>query len=620
MRDASGRVPVNFITVPGVHLTKACFPEGIYDDVPTQTCISDLLASQFRRLVIDLYWDNINRQFNLCPVELPPLAGNATVGYSVDVSALSSITATTLSATVVPTDTPTAAARDGPSLKRRQSSVSNSTSPTPSFTTGNPSTTSTSAGAIPTSTGASGTTLLELGPYVCSLDLNLDSIISLYNDYFEATSDTVHARLHYLIINLHAAAPFTEPSAPAHTPMQGRLPGIGDLLGAQFQNALPRALFTPAHLEEDRQDLNKSWFHDNYRLLTDTHYFHTTADVNGVVSTQDGWPGETWILLTDSRRLLLSWGEVDPQMKEYDFVGDSSIVFAAEELASPLPTELNSAGDLVPACFYKQGEATVAGTNSSWALATFNQMNSSALPAFAQNTTGCGISPILNLTLGNSAAQDHLALYQEFVQSSIFGWAPGEPLNISTSNNKGRKGSAHKYRCAVLDASNGYRGHWRVEQCEKEHRAACRIGGQPYAWRLSETSVPFDSAPSACQDETEFDLPRTGLENTYLYRHILNDTTHRDDDSDSILTGVWINFNSLDKPDCWVTSGPNATCSYSDYEEEERQREVLIPAIAAVIVLILTVLTLLVKCNKNRRNNRSRRRGGDGWEYEGVPS
>ncbi|KIY00486.1 uncharacterized protein Z520_04171 [Fonsecaea multimorphosa CBS 102226] len=625
MRDASGQIPINFITHPGVYVTKACFSNGVYDDLPTQTCISDLFASQYRRLIIDLYWDNINRQFSLCPVELPPLEGNSTAGYSVDSSALFSITASTSSTTPLPTTTAASntTASLAPSLEKRQSSSSsldNTTSPISSPTEPITSTpTTTSDVAIPTSTGATGGTLLQLGPYLCSLDLNIGSIISLYNSYFEHTSDTISARLHFLDINLHAAAPFTDPSSPAHTPMPGRLPSSDQLVGAQFQAALGRNIYTPQDLQDDRQDLNRSWFRDNYRVLTDANYFRTVeTGQDGIVSTPDGWPGEDWALLTDSRRLLLSWDQIDPQMAEYDFQTESSSIFNATVLLRTPPVELGDSGEVISGCYYHSGDTTIAQTNASWAISTIQDTASDTLPTLAQNLTACGFSPVMNLTLDDLSVQNNLMSYQNFAQSTVFGWAPGQPLDTSSAKKNGTTGS--DLRCAVLDATGGFQGHWRMEPCEKSHRAACRIAGQPYAWRLSTFDVPYSAAPDACPDSTSFGLPRTGLENTYLYRQILNDTSPRDDDSDGILSGVWINFNSINQPNCWVLGGPNATCPYSDFKEAEQQREILVPTIAALIILILTVLTILVKCNQNRRNSRTRRRGDNGWEYEGIPS
>lgn len=613
-RDAGARVPVDFITRPGVYLTQACFSHGIYDDIPTQTCISDLLASNFGRIVIDLYWDNINRQFNLCPVELPPLAGNSTAGYSVDFSALSSITSTTSSA-LEPTEALTAPTVQ-PFIKR-QSGVNNATS---SITTPPPSTSTTSAAPIPTTTGVSGTELLELGPYKCSLDLNLDSIMSLYNDYFDQTADTISAHLHYLTFNLHAASPFTAPSAGANTPMQARLPRGDSLIGAQFLSTLPQALYTPDKLQDDRQDLKKSWFRDNFLTDTDTSYLTVDHGSDGT-TTQDGWPGEAWILLTSHRRLLLSWGEIDTQMHAYDFQTDSSNVFASEYLETKHNVSINDQGDVVSGCFYDPEVTKIGAQNSSWAYTAINEVVSpQILQHMVQNLTACGISPILNVTLGASTVQSNLDSYQQFARSTVFGWASGEPRNASqiTATQKRANDDEDNYACAVLDSTSGYMGRWRVEQCQKQHRAACRIAEEPYAWRLSTFEVPYESAPDACPESTTFGLPRTGLENTYLYRKIMDDSGSGADDS--ILSGVWIDFNSLDQTDCWVSGGPNASCPYIGFEDSEDQRQVLIPTIAALIVLILTVLTLLVKCNENRRKSRTRRRGDDGWEYEGVPS
>ncbi|ETI27913.1 hypothetical protein G647_00362 [Cladophialophora carrionii CBS 160.54] len=631
MRDASGEIPINYITHPGVHVTQACFADGVYDDLPTQTCISNLFARHFRRLIIDLYWDNINRQFNLCPVELPPLVGNSSAGYSVDTSALYSITESTSLSPTTPTTIVASNATTslGNSRDKRQSSdpsLTASTSSTDSLpatsvnataTVSSSAATSTTGVAVPTSTGASGSTLLELGPYVCSLDLNLGSIISLYDDYFDHTSDTISARLQFLDINLHAAAPFTDPSAPAHTPMSGRLPSGEDLVGAKFRNNFARNVFTPQDLEEDRQNLNRSWFRDNYRVNTDTAYFSTVATAKDrVLSTPDGWPGEAWVLLTDSRRLLVSWGQIDAQMAQYDFLTDSSNVFNASDLNTTPAVEWDARGDITSGCFYHEGESTFAATNGSWAVAVIDNTDPSALPTLAQNMTACGISPVLNMTIGGSSPLNNMSSYRDFVQSTVFGWAPGEPANASSMKEN------DDLRCAVLDSTGGYRGHWRVETCQKSRRAACRIAGQPYAWRLSTFNVPFGAAPDACPEHTEFDLPRTGLENTYLYHKVLNDTSRDcdDDDCDEIMSGIWINFNSLDQPNCWVIDGPNATCPYSDFQEGQQQRQILIPTIAAIIILILSVLTLLVKCNQNRRNGRARRRGENGWEYEGIPS
>ena len=56
-RDLGLRVPINFVTVPGVSFSAACFPTLDFEDHNSGDCLSNLLALGFRRFEIDLYWD-----------------------------------------------------------------------------------------------------------------------------------------------------------------------------------------------------------------------------------------------------------------------------------------------------------------------------------------------------------------------------------------------------------------------------------------------------------------------------------------------------------------------------------------------------------------------------------
>jgi hypothetical protein len=53
-RDLSLGVPVNFVTVPGVSLSSACFSHKNYEDEAFGKCVSNLIAVGFRKLDIDL--------------------------------------------------------------------------------------------------------------------------------------------------------------------------------------------------------------------------------------------------------------------------------------------------------------------------------------------------------------------------------------------------------------------------------------------------------------------------------------------------------------------------------------------------------------------------------------
>jgi hypothetical protein len=89
---------------------------------------------------------------------------------------------------------------------------------------------------------------------------------------------------------------------------------------------------------------------------------------------------------------------------------------------------------------------------------------------------------------------------------------------------------------------------------------------------------------------------------------------------DSAGSLLWIDYNDLDVPTCWVT-GRNTTCPYGGDGSNNRTKELVVPTVAGAIILLVTVLTLLAKCAGNRQNSkRRRRRGNDGWDYEGVPA
>ena len=274
-------------------------------------------------------------------------------------------------------------------------------------------------------------------------------------------------------------------------------------------------------------------------------------------------------------------------------------------------------------CFYNVDQTDVAKINSSCAVSFLNAASLDTLRSLVSNLASCGISAILNLTLANQTADVNVLPYVQFVQSTVWNWAPDEPRNVSLPDATGRSDENTRglFRCALMDTSTASAAsRWRVEYCNIRHRAACRIANEPYLWRLSNDSVPYAAAELACQDNSSFSVPRTALENKYLYQHIFSRTEPSRSGLSGDGSGVWLNFNSLDMEACWTTAGSDGTCPYFVGEQILRARTVLVPVIAALVILLLTTLTLFVKCNKNRRNSRKRIRGGDGWDYEGVPS
>ena len=470
---------------------------------------------------------------------------------------------------------------------------------------------------VVTATGSSGETVYELGPYQCSQNLSLDNFNTVILEYFRNTSDTIQARLLFIEYNLHAAASSNTPNEPAEAPSEQDLPNLSELVGSQFNSTMQGYIYKASELVSDRGDLNSSWLDQQTSEIPIAAYLTTTKLPNGVYATSDGWPCEIYVLDSKYMRLLVGWRTVDPQMANYNFTGDGGTMFPPGYLSDPRLIGTNGKGEVTAGCLFDPGKTSVSQVNSSWALSDLVQDSPVILSPLSNNLTSCGISPILNETLSNSTAGDNVAPYVSIARSAVWSWAPGEPRNASALGSDDHN-SQSQFRCALMDTSSAYLGHWRVEDCPNKYRAACRVNYHPYIWNLSDNEVSFANAPDSCPSNTTFAVPLTGLENAYLYHQVLAGPTQVDPNGEG-ATGIWINFNSLDIETCWVATGPDGTCPYYADKEEE-QRTVLIPTIAAIIVLVLTALTMFVKCNVNRRNARTRKRGVGGWDYEGVPS
>lgn len=562
-------------------------------------------------MIIDLYWDFDDRAYNLCPVHVPDFNNTAVEEEAVDRSpsnqagSLPRRSAVVQEADFVKRQTQTASETASPSASSNETTSTNTTA------------TTSSTSAVSTSTGNDGTVLLNLGPFRCSQGLDLESIIDIMADYIGDSSDASAATVQLLVFNLHSARSSQNPTGPPQNVSSDQYPSSLELVGTRWNSELGTVLYDPDDLRADRANLNNSW---NQVRVTErlpiTGYFTTETLSNGATATEDGWPSELYLLLTRLERILVAWGTVDPQMEGYDFESDSGSVFSSGMLSDSHNLQLAEAGTVTSGCIYRNDEKNVQQINNTWAVMNANNSQDTAHYDLS-NMTSCGVSPILNQTLGNESAGDAYRPYQQVTEALVLGWADGEPRNAS-SPGMDDDSDSDQFRCAVIDSSNDYRGKWRVVSCQGEYRAACRIGGQPYNWRLSRSTTDFTGAPDSCPEGSSFDLPITQLENTYLYEHILDDVTNTSDSS--IQRNVWINLNALDSMDCWVTTGPNGTCRYRQNSQEQHNRQVLIPTIGALIILILTVLTILVKCNVNRRNNRRHRIGPGGWEYEGVPS
>ncbi|KAH9844967.1 Maintenance of telomere capping protein 6 [Teratosphaeria destructans] len=600
-RDLSLQIPVNFVNLPGVSLTPACFAFYHYEEASASKCISNLLALGFRRIEIDIYWDVSRQIWSLCPVQLgnAGTSGNETTATESQ-PARSSATSLESAQLTRKGDShqPTPYGRPGSFEKRQISGLSLTTSTSPMHAA------STNAPLSPTYTSAA----IKTGPYSCTAGTTLDLFLGVLVQYLDSTETNLNATTRYVTLNLHAAADASDPSSGGVRPAADALPQDGNLLSALFLANTSAYLYTPSDLSSQRANLNdsRSWFGVLERYRPDAAYF-TVDEANGHDTTPDGWPGESYLELVRGERLLVSYGTVDPQMDGYNFSADAEDIFAAEAVQILQGNVVVSNAGVTTGCYYQPGQSGIGKVNSSWATYALNAtLEPFVLDAGAANLSACGISPILNATLSNVTAAEDFEPYRAFADSALWTWDIDQP-HVSNSSAE---------NCAALNATSG---RWRGVTCGQQHYGACRVGDKPYEWSISESKSQYYNINFACRDDTSFGTPRTALENTYLvatWRSYLASLSG--DDADDKL--LWVNFNDLDVNTCWVI-GQNATCPYTTGGDSSN-REIVVPTVAAVIVFVLAGLTMFVKCAANRRNTKRkrRRRGEDGWDYEGVPS
>ena len=592
--------------------------------------MSNLLAAGFKRFSVDLYWDAERAVWSLCPIEWTDSPkhfsdlSSVSSSLSVSLTASSSGEGQSLEARgVFPFGSLSVFVENlaGPlygrqiSLGTRVEDATNiATGLRPTTPTGDviPSTSglATTAGPWPSSLPlGSANGLQQIGPYACTSTIDISFLTWILDNYYSRTSDTLQAGLTYLILNIHAAKSKLSPEEPAKAPSPGTLPSSSDSIDAHLLQNLSEYLYTPSVLQTERANINESWYRVQSSHRPDSAYFDTFLSADNVIRTLNGWPSESYVEIEESRRLLVGFGRIDPQMQAYSSSGDASTVFASGAIESVRSVEdLSNSSKIANGCLLDPGADAPTSINSSWAVST--ESNSQASGDLSRRSSSnitselgaCGISPLLNDTLSNKTADVDISPYHSFVASNIWSWAPGEP-KISTSSNT---------RCALFNATAG--GRWCVGDCSQPHLSACRSPQHPFSWQISKGRVPYKSGGTGCPSGSTFSAPRTALENSYLLLSAARVQAGRDKQL------IWVNFNSLDVEGCWV-SGTNAKCPYTEAEGDVQTRTVVIPTIAGIVVFVLVVLMLFVKCNANRRNSkRGKRRNQYGWIDEGVPS
>lgn len=613
-RDVGLRIPIDFHTMAAVSLTQACFVDNQFEHNAFMKCFSNLLGVGFPRFEVDVYWDAVRSVWSLCPAQLPQDEDNVQENAPVISGPTVSVSTGTANARV-----PETTATPPQALKIRQdSSVLSQSLSVPSLTVSQFSPvdqTSTSDYAQPTIVRfptVEGPPLLQVGRYNCTSQMTLGLLTGLLEDFLQATATTTGATITFLNLNVHNAASLLSPNGAAPRLSQDQVPQSGDTLSEIVNGNLSRVLYSPETLGDQRSNLNSSWYDVEWDNLPAKGYYQTSTSTAGNIITESGWPTEALMEFQEFKRVIVSFGTVDQQMAAYDISVDFDDIFPPGTITEQRSTSFTVDGQLSSGCYFPSSDTSVtAQSNSSYARALPPTISIDANPdlnisiSSVANLTRCGVIPFLNQSLASTTADKNPLPYAAYVRSTLWSWAPGQPLNVT-------RGSSTANRCAVMKNSP-YPGKWEVADCSHRFRAACQDPRQPYYWEVSPDASDFNSAENLCRSPLQFAVPHTALENAHLFAALERSSLPSDP--------IYIDLNQLNTADCWVI-GINGTCPYLQSTDTNRTRIVVVPTVAAVIIFVCAAFTFFIKCASNRREDR-RGRGRkmlDGWEYEGVPS
>ena len=327
-RDVGLRVPIDFHTLAAVSLTQACFVNNRFEHNAFLKCFSNLLGVGFSRFEVDVYWDALRSVWSLCPVELPqddavPDDAHVVTGPTVSV-------ATGTANARVPETTATMPQPVKMRQAESHSSLILSSASTPADTVSSNSPSATSVPTQPTIVSyptVNGPPLLQIGRYNCTSQMTLGLLTGLLEDFLQESATTTGATITFLNLNIHAAASLSDPDQPASRLTQDRAPQSGDMLSDIVTGNLSSVLYTPAILQEQRADLNSSWYDVEWDNIPARGYYLSSKNSEGNIFTESEWPTEALMEFQEFKRVIVGFGAIDEQMAAYDISGDLADIF-----------------------------------------------------------------------------------------------------------------------------------------------------------------------------------------------------------------------------------------------------------------------------------------------------
>ncbi|AMD18641.1 HBL261Wp [Eremothecium sinecaudum] len=227
----------------------------------------------------------------------------------------------------------------------------------------------------------------------------------------------------------------------------------------------------------------------------------------------------------------------------------------------------------------------------------------------------CGYSPIIR----NRYNSGNISQLVPIIGAATYwSWDNHLPYLHEEDTQKGKPYAAHRCTLFRYNASS-QSGSWVIADCNQKRPYICKSETSPYEWfkadQAGNHSTYFELGRFApCPSNHTFSLPETPLQQRSLEKYL--------SDNSSPDIELWIDLNSVQILNCWVTGGPDTLCPYHK-KPLGTFTEMMVPAcilFAVFMVIIITLDLIRVPIQDNRRSWKRVINNYSKSETDGIPS
>ncbi|KAH3674517.1 hypothetical protein WICPIJ_009555 [Wickerhamomyces pijperi] len=417
----------------------------------------------------------------------------------------------------------------------------------------------------------------------CLRSLTMNDLMSVVQSYIVESDTNLFGDLVVMILNLYS---LNDTSISYSQDLQGTW---NDTLSSVMTSYFNNYLYTPTALQSER-----------------------TTDVNNT-NLIDGYPRLSKLLFTEKKRLLTFINQYEiPLYSSYNVSNDNDLFFNISAQNSSIIPVLETSD-------IQSSTELTAKASQDW-LFTIDSINSHL--QFSEdsvhNLITNGYSPILNHTI------PEISDIATIFGNSLWSWGQGEPLFVTEamkrySNDTGYIQEA--YKCASMSLNGSY----QVANCYEEKYYILRDVHDRLNWTLSSQKSSYfhiyqvsddGDADNDDKSKRKFNVPKDSLERmaVVLYLNSLENVNFED---------FWIDLNSINVDNCWVTGGPYASCPYEIVSSNRNFVEMLVAASLCCLILFVLMASLRLRrvpIRDNRKHWKKLMNQYSTSDYDGVPS